>query len=36
MADSVYCDTNIFIDLLDATRPAARQSTELIRHLLEE
>ena len=36
MADSIYCDTNVFIDLLDATRPAARQSAELIRRLLEE
>ena len=36
MADSVYCDTNVFIDLLDATRPTAGQSTELIRRLLKE
>ena len=36
MANNIYFDTNIFLDLLDSTRPFAKGSAKLFRELLEQ
>lgn len=36
MANNIYFDTNIFLDLLDSTRPFAKGSVKLFRKLLEQ
>ena len=36
MENNIYFDTNIFIDLMDSTRPHAKGSTELFRNYLAE
>jgi predicted nucleic acid-binding protein len=36
MAYNIYFDTNIFLNLLDTTRPFAKASVTLFRELLEE
>ena len=34
MVDRIYVDTNIFIDLLDATRPFAKDTSNIIRTMI--
>lgn len=36
MVNKVYLDTNIFIDLLDSTRPYSKTSWELVRKMISE
>ena len=36
MVSKVYIDTNVFIDLLDSTRPFSRESWSLIRQMTKE
>ncbi len=36
MVNKVYLDTNIFIDLLDSTRPFSKESWSLIREMTKE
>ncbi len=35
MANNIYFDTNIFIDLLDSTRPFGKESIKLTKDLIE-
>ncbi len=36
MANNIYLDTNIFIDILDNTRPFAKKTLSMVRTFLEE
>ena len=36
MENNIYLDTNIFIDLMDSTRPFSKGSFSLLRHLTAE
>lgn len=36
MANNIYLDTNIFIDLLDNTRPFAKKTISIVRTFLKE
>jgi len=36
MENNIYLDTNIFIDLMDSTRPFSKGSFSLVRHLTTE
>ncbi len=36
MENKIYLDTNIFIDLMDSTRPFSKESLILLRHFIAE
>jgi len=36
MENNIYFDTNVFIDLMDSTRPCAKNTAELFRNYLSE
>ena len=36
MENKIYLDTNIFIDLMDSTRPFSKESFTLLRHFIAE